>query len=140
MTLETHHVSHRRDDDVLDRCLGDDLRQRCSEVLQDDNGLRAAVLQLVLKLSRRIKRIDVDDGQTSPKDCGNRDRILQHIGHHHRDAIAFDKSARLKPCGHGSGVAIELGIGDGLAHAAECWPVAILSEGHGEQIADRLIL
>jgi hypothetical protein len=39
-------------DDVLDRRVLADLLQRAGEILEDDNGLRTGILELVLQLAR----------------------------------------------------------------------------------------
>ena len=59
---KTKQVTHRCHDHVLDRRALDDLCQRRSEILEDDDGGSAGILQLVLKLARGVQRIDVNAG------------------------------------------------------------------------------
>jgi hypothetical protein len=56
----------------------------------------AAVLELVLQFARRVQRIDVHHHQTRTQDGGDGGRILRHVGHHHRDAVARLQPDRLE--------------------------------------------
>ena len=47
------------------------LLQRLGEVLDDDDGLGAGVLQLVLELARRVERVDVHHHVAGAQDAGN---------------------------------------------------------------------
>ena len=75
-----------------------DLLQRAGEVLEDDDRLGAGVLQLVLELARRVQRIDVHDRHAGAQDAEQRDRVLQQVGRHDRDALAL-RHARAAPAG-----------------------------------------
>ena len=94
--LGTEQVAHRCDDDVLERGLGCHLFDGVGEIFQDDDGLGAAVLQLMLEFPRRIERVDVDDDEASPKDRKDRHRVLQHVRHHDGHAVALLHPSRLQ--------------------------------------------
>jgi hypothetical protein len=51
--------------------------------------LAPGVDQLVLEFAGGVHRIDVDDAQAGAQRAEYRDRVLQAVGHHDRDAIAF---------------------------------------------------
>ena len=91
------HVAHRRDHDMLHRRPGDHLFQRVREVLQDHDRLRARVLELVFELARRIQRIHVHHHQAGAQHAEQSHGILQHVGHHQRDAVALLQPLRLQP-------------------------------------------
>ncbi len=76
---------------------GDHLLQSCGEVLQDDDDLGTGVLELVRQLTGRVERIDVDHDMAGAQHAGDRNRILQHVRHHQRDAGAFRQPPRLQP-------------------------------------------
>ena len=69
--------------------------ERVREVLEDDDGLRAGVLELMLELARGVERIRVDDGQAGAQGAVQRDRVLQDVRQHERDAIALLQVVRL---------------------------------------------
>ena len=50
--LEAEQVAHAADDHMLDRGPRDHLLHRGSEILQNDHGFRAGILQLMLELAR----------------------------------------------------------------------------------------
>ena len=96
---KAEHVAHRGEDDLLGRHRRHHLLQHAGEVLDDDDRLGARVLQLVLELARRVERVDVDDDEPGTQDRRHRDRVLRHVGHHHRDAVALGEALRLQPGG-----------------------------------------
>src|SRR6202790_1769820 len=67
--FQAEHFADRGDDDVLDLRFGENLRKRMREVFDHDDHLGAAVVKLILELSRSVKRIDVDDGTSRPEDA-----------------------------------------------------------------------
>ncbi|CAM2152554.1 hypothetical protein PT2222_280121 [Paraburkholderia tropica] len=133
-------IAHRRDHDVLHARLRDHGLERVGEVLEDDDRFGAAVLELMLELARRVKRIDVHDHVARAQDRGERDRILQHVGHHDGDARAGRDAARLEPGGEPLRQLVELSVGDGLAHAGERGLRAIRVETLREQRRDGRVL
>jgi hypothetical protein len=103
---------------VLDRRGGDALLQRVGEVLDDDDGLGAGVLQLVLQLARRVQRVDVHHHEAGAQDGGHGHRVLRHVGHHDGDAVALGQAQALQVGGEGAAQRIGLAVGDVLAHEA----------------------
>jgi hypothetical protein len=88
------------------------------EVLQDDDGLGAGVLELVLQLARGVQRVDVDQHQAGAQDGRHHHRVLRHIGHHHRDAVAPGQPQALQVGTKRLAQAVGLRIGEVLAHEA----------------------
>ena len=72
---------------MLDLGFRDHLLQRTGEVLDDDDGLGAGILQLVLEFARRVQRIDVDHCHAGAQDADQRHRVLQQIGTHDRRRV-----------------------------------------------------
>lgn len=59
------------------------------EVVEDDQRLRARIFQLVMQFARRIQRIGVHYRQAEAQRTEQRDRILQQVRQHDREAVAF---------------------------------------------------
>jgi hypothetical protein len=89
------------------------------EVLDDDDGLGAAVLELVLELARRVQRVDVDRHVAGTQHRGDRHRVLEDVGHHDGDAVARLDATRLQPGAELARSNVEFAVGDRLAHADE---------------------
>ena len=87
--LEAEQVAHRGEDHVLDLGLADHLLQRGGKILDDDDGFRAGVVQLVLELARRVERVDVHDREAGAQDRRGGDRVLQDVRQHDGDARAL---------------------------------------------------
>ena len=121
-------VAHGAQHHVLDRRVRDALLQRGGEVLDDDDGLGAGVLELVLQLARRVQRVDVDHHQAGAQDAGHGHRVLRHVGHHDGDAVALGQAQALQIGGEGAAQAVGLGVGDVLAHEAVGRAAGVLLE------------
>ena len=89
------------------------LLQNAGEVLENDDGLGAGVLQLVLELARRVQRIDVHHGHAGAQHAEQRHRILQEVRRHDGDALALAHSRQaLEESGEVAGQPVQLGIAD----------------------------
>ena len=75
-----HHMLHRR--------VGQALLQHRAKVFNDDNGLGARILELVLQLARGVERVDVDHHKPRSQHRGHRNGVLQHVGQHDGDPVA----------------------------------------------------
>ena len=137
---KAEHVAHRREHDLLGRHRRHHLLQHAGEVLDDDDRLGARVLQLVLELARRVERIDVDDDQPGAQDRRDRDRVLRHVGHHHRDAVALGEALRLQPGGERRRGPIDLLEGDRLAHELVRRAIGVAAKALVEQGDERAVL
>ena len=62
--LEAEQFAHRRDHHVLDRCPGNGLLQGMGEILDDNDGRRPGILQLVFQFARRVQGIAVNHNTT----------------------------------------------------------------------------
>ena len=114
---EAQQIAHAGQHDVLHRRLGQHLLQGLGEVLDDDDGLGAGVLELVLELARRVERIDVHHDVAGAQDAGEAHRILQHVRHHDGDAIAALQPLALQVGRERPGHLVELTVGQLLVHA-----------------------
>jgi hypothetical protein len=113
---------------MLDRRARADFLQHMAEVLEDHDGLGAGVLQLVLELARRVERVHVDHGAAGAQRAEHRDRVLQAVRHHDRDARALAQAPRLQPRAEVARALLQLAERDGLAHAVERRAVAVLGD------------
>src|SRR5690242_19556577 len=82
---------------MLDRRSCEHALQDMSEIFEDDDRLRAGVLQLVFQFASRIEGIHVDHHHARAEYAKQRDWILQQIGHHQRDARSWRQTQSLKP-------------------------------------------
>ncbi len=121
-------ITERAHHDMLHRRAGDrSLQGRC-EVLQHDHCLGAGILQLVLELARGVERIDVDRDQARPPHGSDRDRVLQHVGHHDRHARPLLEATALQPGGERLGERVDLTKAERLVHADIGLGIAVLGE------------
>ena len=86
------------------------------EVLENDDGLGAGVLQLVLQLARRVQRIDVHHGHAGAQDAEQRHRVLQQVRRHDGDALALGHARQsLQEGGEVARQPLQLGVAHGAA-------------------------
>ncbi len=86
------------------------------EVLDDDDGLGAGVLQLVFEFAGGVQRIDVNHRHPGAQDAEQHHRVLQQIGRHDRHALALAHARQ--PLQEGGKIARQLfqfGVADGVA-------------------------
>ena len=96
---------------MLDVDVVDDRLEHAGEIVHDNDRLRAGVTELVLEFPGGVERIGVDDDETGAQGSENRDRILQNIGHHDRDAVALLQAHGLQSGGERRAVTIDLAEG-----------------------------
>ncbi len=117
---QTQVVTHAGQDDVLDRGVVDHFFQGMGEVGDDNDGLGAGVLELVLQLTRGIERVDVDHYHAGTQDAKHGDGVLQQVRHHHRDPIPLLQLQLVLQVGSkGAGLLFQSAVGDGLPHVDE---------------------
>ncbi len=87
--------------------LVDDLFDSAREVFQNEDRLGAGIVKLVLKLARRIERVDVHDDEPGAQDAIDRDGVLQNVRHHHGHAVALLQADALQPGSHFAGLCLE---------------------------------
>ncbi len=138
---ETEHVAERGRDDVLDRRrMRQHFGDRRREVVEHDERAGAGVVELMLELARCVERIGVHDRQPGAQDAERRDRILQHVGQHDRDAIALGELEVVEEIGGElRAEAVDFVVGQRLAHVRVRGAVAELVEGRSEHVGDRAI-
>ena len=137
--LEAEHVAERGDDDVLQLRPRRHLLQRDGEVLEDDDHFRAGVVELVLELAGGVERVDVDDDAAGAQRAEERDRVLQHVRHHDRDARALRETLRLEPRPEALRETIEIGEADRLAHVVVGGTLGELLHAGLDQRTDRFV-
>ena len=101
--------------------------------------LGARVLQLVLEFARRVQRVDVDHHVARAQDRRHRHRVLRHVGHHDRDAVAARQALRLQPGCEGARQVIDLAKRDRAAHELVGRQVAVLAKALLEQRHQRRV-
>ena len=120
--------------------VGDHLLHGGGKVLQHDHGFRAGILQLVLELARRVERIDVDHRIAGAQHGRGRDRILQHVRHHQRDAGALLQALALQEGGQGQRHLVEVAVADRLVHADEGLAIGKFRKALLQQLDERRVL
>ena len=86
---EGKHVAGARQNEARAARSRDGLLERAGEVFDDDDRLGAGVLERMMNLARRIERVDVHDRHARAQDAENGNNVLQEIGHHDGDAVAW---------------------------------------------------
>ena len=66
----------------------------------------------MLELTSGIQGVGIDHHQSGTQSAKCGDGILQHIGHHDRNAVAFLQPHGLKLCRKSRGVLVDLSIGE----------------------------
>ena len=126
--------------DVLDLGRGDHLLDDPGEVFHDDDGLRPGILELMLQLSGGVERIAIDHGVAGPQRAEHRDRILQDVRHHQRDARASRQLQHALQIGREvARQALHLGIADRGSHVDECGARPEFRGARFEHLADAAI-
>ncbi len=121
---EAEQVADARDDHGVDLDVVADLGERVGEVLQDQDGARARVVQLVLQLARRVHRVDVDDREAGPECADDRHGVLQDVRQHDRDPVALAQPRHLlQVSGEPAGEQVEVAVSQRPFHAGEAGPV-----------------
>jgi hypothetical protein len=112
-------ISHLSRDDAAHGRPVQHLLQRVREILQHDDAFRAGIVQLVRELSCRVQRVRVDGDQPRAQHAEERDRILEQVRQHDRDAsVLFEARHLLQEGGERAARAIELGVCHRYAHVA----------------------
>ena len=138
---EAEQVADARDDDGVEVDVVADLLQRVREVLEDHQRTRTGVAQLVPQLARRVHRVRVDDRETGTERAQDRDRVLQHVRQHDRDAVARPELRDLLQVGgEARAEHVELAVGQRAVHAREARPVAVPLDAALEQVQQRRVL
>ncbi len=133
-------IAETGDDHVLHARAGQRVLDGLREVLEHDDGLRAAVLELVCEFAHGVERIHVDDHRASLQDTEQRDWILERVRQHDGDALArFDTDA-LQICRECGGLARQFAIGEVGTNAHIRDPLAELRGAFVEELHDRLVL
>ena len=108
--------------------------QRMREILQDDDGGRAAVQQLPLQFFGRVQRVYVDHDVARAQRAQHADQIGGHVGHHQRDPRALGQAQALQPGGECPGMRVQLRVGDVAAHRSACDARGVLLAGPVQQV------
>ncbi len=138
---KAEQVAELGGDHMFDRRLIADLGEGRGEVLDDDDGFGPGVRELMFELARRIKRVAVDDHVAGAERTEKRNRILQHVRHHQRDARALGQAKVLLQIGRKSaGQRVELGIAERSAHVDEGDFAREASGGALEKLTDGAIV
>jgi hypothetical protein len=66
------------------------------------------------QLARRVQRVDVDDNAAGAQYRRYRDRVVQQVGQHDRDAVAALEALRLEPGGERARARVDVAEGDAL--------------------------
>ncbi len=130
---EAQHVAHGGHDHLLGGHHVGHLLQRGGKVLEDDDGLGAGILELVLEFARRIQGVDVDHHQAGAQDPGHRHRVLRHVGQHHGHAVTRGQAAGLQVGREGTRMVVDLAEGEGPAHEQVGLLVLVLAEALFQQ-------
>ena len=94
----------------------------------------------MLELARGVERIDVHHRIAGAQHGGGRDRILQHVRHHQRDAGALLQALALQIGAERGRHLVEVAVADRLVHADERLAVGELRKALFQQLDQRRVL
>ncbi|EPA97349.1 hypothetical protein PG5_20850 [Pseudomonas sp. G5(2012)] len=135
-----HQVAHLRFDQVLDVGIREHFLDLGPEHVQVHQCPGTGVLELMAHLPRGVQRVGVDHDQPGAQGAEYGDRVLQDVGHLHRDAIPRHQvGVGLQVTGERCAVAFQFGVGQGDTHVAECRAIRELLAGTFEHLDDRLV-
>jgi len=118
---------------------GQGLLQGVGEVLDDDDGFGAGILQLVFQFPVGVEGVAVHHHVAGPQGAEHAHRILQQIGHHQGDAGALGQLQHvLQIGGEVPGEPVQLAVGDAHAHIDVGHPVPVLGTALLEKLAQGL--
>ena len=138
---KSKQVAQAGGDHLLHLGAGKRVLDRAAEVVDHQDRNRARVDELVLQLPRGVHRVHVHHGQPRAQDAERGDRVLQAVGHHDRDAIAFLQPEFAQQVGRQLGAgAVDLPIAEGLAEVAEGGIVAVAVDRALQDLRHRGIL
>ncbi len=137
MTLEAQEIAHRGDDHMLHIGFRQRLLHHMGEVFQNEQRFRTGILQLVFEFTRGVERIDIHDRQAGAQDRVGRNRVLQNIRHHHRDAVTLLQTDALQPAANGARLFFKFAIGDGLSHAGKSLAIGKLLAASFQEFGKR---
>ncbi|KAF1068551.1 MAG: hypothetical protein GAK45_01338 [Pseudomonas citronellolis] len=114
------HVAHFGDDHLADAGARQYILGQMGHVGQADQGLGAGIVELVFHLPRGVQRVGVDHDEAGAHGTEYHDRILQHVGQLHGDAVAgLEVGVLLQVGSERSGERVQLAVGQRLAKVAE---------------------
>ena len=123
---------------MIDVGIGDNVLENVREVLEDNDAARTGVLELVLEFPRRVQRVDVNNDQAGPENAAHRDRVLQDVRQHDRDALAAcQPELFLQEAGKAHRQLVQIGITQRLAHVRVGRVIRVSGETMLEQVANR---
>lgn len=133
-------VAKPRDDHVLHPRAGQRVFKCLRKVLEHNDGLRAAVFQLMRQFTHRIERIHVDHHGAGLERAKQRDRILERVGQHDRHTFAWLHADSLQIGRERIHLARQLAIREARADADVGDALAKLFRALVEELHDRFIL
>ncbi|MNH03262.1 hypothetical protein D3C79_625200 [compost metagenome] len=134
------HVAHLRFNQELDAGIGQYLLHQFAEHVQVDQRPGSGILELMTHLASGIQRVGVDHDQPGAQGAKHCDRVLQHIGHLHRDTVARHQiGVLLQIGGKGRRVTIQLSVGHRHPEIAERRAVSKLLARAFEHFDHRLV-
>ena len=135
-----HQVAHAGLDQVLQVGVAQHFLDLLPEHVQVHQGPGSGVLELVAHLARGVQRVGVDHHQPGAQGAEHGDRVLQDVGHLHRDAIPGSQvGLALQVGGERRAVALQFGVGQGHSHVAEGRAVGKFLAGTLKHLDHRLV-
>ena len=138
---ETEHVAQAGGKDMFDLGIREHVLHGVGEVVEHQDDAGAGIDELVSELARGVHRVGVDHRQARAQHAERCDRVLQAVGQHDRDAIAFLQLELTQQVGCELRTErVDLAIGQRPAHAGKCRAIAVSGDRVIQQRHDRGIL
>src|SRR5208283_1687825 len=130
-------IAELRDDHMLERGVRQGLLNDGGEVFQDQNGFGAAIGELPLEFSCGVERTAIDHDIAASQRAEERNRILEDVWHHQRDAHpSFELQLSLKIAAERPRKPIELGESHRGSHLNEGRVITELLDASVKHLAE----
>ena len=134
------HVAQCGHHGVADLRVCDDFLQGVGEVLEDDDGDGARILELVFELASGVERVDVDAGVAGPNHGRHGHGELRQVGQHDGHPAAGLQPLSLQPGAQSSRVLVQITVSHPAVHTDRERVVGMFAEGAFQNVGQRAVL
>ena len=86
------------------------------EVFENENGFGAGVVELMCQFIGRVQRVNIGHRIARAQNRRYQNQVLQTVGHHDGDTVAFLQAEALQPRGDVARILVKFAVGQRFAH------------------------
>ena len=107
------------------------------KVFHDDDGFCTRIVELVFQFAGGVQRVGVYHHQAGAQNGEDGDGVLQQIGHHHRNAVAFFQAEFVfQVSAELCGVVINVAIADSFSEITIGWQITEFFDAGVKDVGD----